>query len=125
MTTPTTIKLDGPIIDWLKDYDARADATRAEQHALIDQLKAQMDAAEAARKVLHTELWAKLAEVAPQTKEGNWGIDTDYLDQGLAFLKQKPESEDGDGLPGPLAGLLKALASGAKLGVAKVTVERE
>lgn len=80
------IQLTGAALDYVITHEIERKQMIAEARALMDKLEAEAKAA-------HQAHWAKLEEFFPETKDGDWQLDLEYMDNNIIFLKQKEDSD--------------------------------
>lgn len=74
---------------------------------LNERYRAEADAMNAAFERRNNELWAKLYEQTGIDPDGDWTVDTEYLDDhGVAFIKPDEQRHQHGGMPAALAALL-------------------
>lgn len=112
MTTKTTqasaerkaIKLEGATLDIVKAFVEADRKLITEGNALVDQINAKRKE----RDDLQYKLWADIEEALPELKDGNWRLDVEHLDIGVAVVA--PAEKD-EGMPDATKQLLERLGT--------------
>ena len=76
------IKLEGATLDIVKAFVEADHKLITEGNALIDQANAKRKE----RGDLQDKLWADIEEALPELKDGNWRLDVEHLDIGVAVV---------------------------------------
>lgn len=105
MTTERkALKLEGATLDIVKAFVETDRKLVAEGNALVDQINAKREE----RSDLQDKLWADMEEILPELKEGNWRLDVEHLDIGVAVVAL---AEEGEGMPDFIKDLMEKLGA--------------
>lgn len=120
------VKLDDTeVLAHVRQYLENRDASFQAATALQKEVETKLEMMKNQFQEVHAEFWKYLGTVAPQTTEGNWQIETDYISEGLVFLKSKDDEASEDEMPSPIRSLLQALeGKGVNVGLAQVNVRK-
>lgn len=98
------IKLEGAALDTVKAFVEADRKLITEGNALVDQINAKRKE----RDDLQDKLWADIEEALPELKDGNWRLDVEHLDIGVAVVA--PAEKD-EGMPDAIKQLLERLGA--------------
>lgn len=118
------IKLEGKAFELGLELKVMNEEHDSAHEQLKEEYKRKSDEICAIAKSRHNDIWSELNKLTQTSGSADLGLDTEYADQGVIFLKEKPK--EGSGIMDGLASLIGELRSeAATMEGAELTPERE